>query len=196
MLERSAPGRRQRRHSPAVEAASQRLDVNLQALATAIAERSATARQASRRSSTPCTKSHARIGDKLTPIVDDSYFDVVMTAEDVGKTARQDREVAGQRRAASSCRRSSKSARRRTSSPACSRPARSQVPAILALLEDRFTPPRAASEKQPRQASRRGPSSTVQGAQVGALVRLADFKASAERREASIGTAAQGVPRA
>ena len=31
-------------------------------------------------------KVHARISEKLNPIVDDSYFDVVSTAEDVGKT--------------------------------------------------------------------------------------------------------------
>ena len=31
-------------------------------------------------------KSHTGISDKLTPIVDDSYFEVAVTAEDVGKS--------------------------------------------------------------------------------------------------------------
>ena len=70
----------------AVEAASQRLGVNLQALATAIAERSML-RLSLEAKLDAVHKVHAKIGDKLNPIVDDSYFDVVMTAEDVGKTA-------------------------------------------------------------------------------------------------------------
>src|SRR5262245_356600 len=70
----------------AVEAASQRLGVNLQALEVAIAERS-TLRAGLESKLDAVHKVHARIGDKLNPIVDDSYFDVVTTAEDVGKTA-------------------------------------------------------------------------------------------------------------
>jgi methyl-accepting chemotaxis protein len=69
-----------------VEMASKRLDSNLQALAKAIADRSA-ARSSLEAKLDAVHKVHARIGDKLNPIVDDSYFDVVTTAEDVGKTA-------------------------------------------------------------------------------------------------------------
>jgi methyl-accepting chemotaxis protein len=69
----------------AVEATSQRLDANLKALETAITERS-TLRGELEAKIDAVHKVHARISDKLAPIVDDSYFDVVTTAEDVGKT--------------------------------------------------------------------------------------------------------------
>jgi methyl-accepting chemotaxis protein len=69
----------------AVEVASQRLDANLKALETAITERSAL-RGDLESNIDAVHKVHARISEKLTPIVDDSYFDVVTTAEDVGKT--------------------------------------------------------------------------------------------------------------
>src|SRR5262245_19107118 len=70
----------------AVEAAAQRLGANLQALAAAIAERSALHSSLGAKLDA-VHRAHARIGDKLSPIVDDSYFDVVTTGEDVGKTA-------------------------------------------------------------------------------------------------------------
>src|SRR5262245_23398379 len=70
----------------AVEVASQRLGANLQTLASAIAERSALHSSLGAKLDA-VHRAHARIGDKLNPIVDDSYFDVVTTAEDVGKTA-------------------------------------------------------------------------------------------------------------
>jgi methyl-accepting chemotaxis protein len=85
MMERLRQGRTSAAFT-AVEAASRRLDANLQALATAIAERSALHGSLEARLDA-LQKTHARIADKLAPIVDDSYFDVVTTAEDVGKTA-------------------------------------------------------------------------------------------------------------
>jgi methyl-accepting chemotaxis protein len=69
-----------------VAAAAQRLDGNLKTLEAAIAERS-TYHSALEGRLDALHKTHAKIGDKLNPIVDDSYFDVVTTAEDVGKTA-------------------------------------------------------------------------------------------------------------
>jgi methyl-accepting chemotaxis protein len=70
----------------AVEAPAKSLGVNLQALAAAIAERS-TIRSSLESKLEALNRSHKSIGDKLTPAVDDSYFDVITTAEDVGKTA-------------------------------------------------------------------------------------------------------------
>ena len=68
----------------AIEEISQRLDPNLKALETAISER-AEARAALEARIDAVHKLHARISQRLAPIVDDSYFDVVTTAEDVGK---------------------------------------------------------------------------------------------------------------
>ncbi|HEY6257232.1 MAG TPA: hypothetical protein VIY51_15720, partial [Xanthobacteraceae bacterium] len=85
MLERMRQGRKNPAFG-AVEAVAQNLGVNLRALASAIEER-ATLRGSLEAKVEALNRSHASIGDKLTPIVDDSYFDVVTTAEDVGKTA-------------------------------------------------------------------------------------------------------------
>jgi methyl-accepting chemotaxis protein len=68
----------------AIEEISQRLDPNLKALETAISER-AEARAALEARIDAVHKLHARISQRLAPIVDDSYFNVVTTAEDVGK---------------------------------------------------------------------------------------------------------------
>jgi methyl-accepting chemotaxis protein len=69
-----------------VEAASQRLAANLKTLAPLIEERS-TLRSRLEAQLAVAHSLHNKIGDKITPIVDDSYFDVVTTAEDLGKTA-------------------------------------------------------------------------------------------------------------
>lgn len=67
-----------------VEKAAQRLDENLKRLETAILERTELrARLEDKQAAVH--KVHSQIADKLTPIVDDSYFEVVSAAEDVGK---------------------------------------------------------------------------------------------------------------
>jgi methyl-accepting chemotaxis protein len=68
-----------------VETISQRLTANLTALEDAITERSRL-RARLEGELDQVHRAHARISEKLTPIVDDSYFDVVTTAEDVGKS--------------------------------------------------------------------------------------------------------------
>jgi len=68
-----------------VETSSQRLTANLAALEEAITERSRL-RARLEGELDAVHRAHTRISEKLTPIVDDSYFDVVMTAEDVGKS--------------------------------------------------------------------------------------------------------------
>jgi methyl-accepting chemotaxis protein len=69
----------------AVETASQRLDGNLKALEAAIAERWRV--HASIKDQLDSVhKVHTKIGEKLNPIVDDTYFDVVTSAEDAGKS--------------------------------------------------------------------------------------------------------------
>jgi len=70
----------------AVEEISLRLDPNLKALETAISER-AQARAALEARIDAVHTLHTRISERLAPIVDDSYFDLVTSAEDVGKGA-------------------------------------------------------------------------------------------------------------
>jgi len=81
--------RASREQSPAistVEEVSRRLDPNLRALEAAISER-AQLRVKLAAEIDEVHKVHARISEMLAPIVDDSYFDVVTTAEEVGKGA-------------------------------------------------------------------------------------------------------------
>ena len=67
------------------EPMAQRLKENLKALETAISERTALRDQLDTRLEA-LHQVHSRISDRLTPIVDESYVDVAMTAEDVGAT--------------------------------------------------------------------------------------------------------------
>jgi methyl-accepting chemotaxis protein len=67
-----------------VETISARLTANLTALEEAITERSRL-RAGLEAQLDQIHRAHARISEKLTPIVDDSYFDVVTTADDAGK---------------------------------------------------------------------------------------------------------------
>ena len=68
----------------AVEKASQRLEQNLKALEKAILERTEL-RAKLEAKQTAVHKLHASITDKISPLVDDSYFEVVSAAESVGK---------------------------------------------------------------------------------------------------------------
>jgi methyl-accepting chemotaxis protein len=79
--------RASRRSSPAfemVENASKRLATNLTELKTAISDRSEL-RARLKTQLEAVHRVHTQISEKLIPIVDDSYFDAVTTAEDMGK---------------------------------------------------------------------------------------------------------------
>jgi methyl-accepting chemotaxis protein len=67
-----------------VESASQRLDQNLKVLEKAILDRGKLRSQLEERQSA-VHKVHSKVSEKLTPIVDDSYFEVVSAADDAGK---------------------------------------------------------------------------------------------------------------
>ena len=67
-----------------VESASQRLTTNLAELETAISDR-LRLRTHLETQFNAAHRAHAYVSDKLIPIVDDSYFDAVMTAEELGK---------------------------------------------------------------------------------------------------------------
>src|ERR1043165_6752531 len=67
------------------EPMAKKLKENLAALEKVISERTALSERLEARIDA-LHKAHAKISDKLTPIVDDSYFEVVTTAEDVGQS--------------------------------------------------------------------------------------------------------------
>ncbi len=68
-----------------VEDTAKQLDANLASLKIAIAERTETHAQLERQRA-KFHKLHHTIGHMLTPLVDDSYFEVALAADDVGKT--------------------------------------------------------------------------------------------------------------
>jgi methyl-accepting chemotaxis protein len=161
-----------------VEAISQRLDTNLKALEVAISERSQM-RASIEADLDVVHKVHARISEKLTPIVDDSYFDVVTSAEDVGKSSDkivkalvndglQLMQAMVEIGAETNLVTGLLTASTLTSSPP-----------ILALLEDRFS----ASARRAQKKLAKLPADVKFAAlktQVAALVALADFKERAE----------------
>jgi methyl-accepting chemotaxis protein len=161
----------------AVEQAARRLDANLQALAATIAERSDLhARLEAKLDAVH--KVHARIGDKLTPIVDDSYFDVVTTAEDVGKTA--DKIVKSLVNDGLQIMQAIVDIGAETNLVTGLLTAGSLTSSgpILALLEDRFT---SSARRVQKQLAKLPKSSKFDNLKqrVAALVALADFKARA-----------------
>jgi methyl-accepting chemotaxis protein len=158
-----------------VEAASQRLGVNLQALATAIAERT-TLRSSLEAKLDAVHRVHAKIGDKLNPIVDDSYFDVVMTAEDVGKTA--DKIVKSLVNDGLQVMQAIVDVGAETNlvTGLLTAGALTSSGPILTLLEDRFASSTGRVQKQLAKLPK-GPKFDGLKERVAALVKLADFKA-------------------
>src|SRR5262245_8590816 len=158
----------------AVEAASQRLGVNLQALEVAIAERS-TLRAGLEAKLDAVHKAHAKIGDKLNPIVDDSYFDVVTTAEDVGKTA--DKIVKALVNDGLQVMQAIVDVGAETNlvTGLLTAGALTSSGPILTLLEDRFTSSTNRVQKQLAKLPK-GPKFDGLRERVTALVKLADFK--------------------
>ena len=164
-------------------AASRRLDVNLKELEQAIAERSSF-RGALEARLDALHKTHAKIGDKLNPIVDDSYFDVVTTAEDVGKTA--DKIVKGLVNDGLQVMQAivDVGAEANLLTGLLTAATLTSAEPILVLLEDRFTA--SAQRAQKRLAKLpKGPQFDNIRERVTTLIRLADFK----RRAVSEGDA-------
>ncbi|HEV2955743.1 MAG TPA: methyl-accepting chemotaxis protein [Xanthobacteraceae bacterium] len=87
LLEQLQASRRASPSFAAVETTSRRLDDNLTELKSAISDRSIL-RGRLETQLAQVHRIHTDISTKLTPIVDDSYFDVVTTVEDMGKSAK------------------------------------------------------------------------------------------------------------
>jgi methyl-accepting chemotaxis protein len=169
---------RQGRKNPAlgaVEEVEQKLGVNLKALASAIEERAAL-RASLEAKLEALNRTHASVGDKLTPIVDDSYFDVVTTAENVGKTA--DRIVKSLVNDGLQVMQAIVDIGAETNlvTGLLTASTLTSSPPILALLEDRFTSSALRVQKQLGKLQRT-PKFDGLRQRVAELVQLADFKA-------------------
>jgi methyl-accepting chemotaxis protein len=161
-----------------VEAISARLDANLKALEAAISERTQLRSRIEGRLDA-VHKVHAQISDKLTPIVDDSYFDVVTSAEDVGKTS--DKTVKALVNDGLQLMQAIIEIGAETNlvTGLLTAGALTSSPAMLALLEDRFA---ASAQRAKKKLARLPPDARFAAlkSQVDALVALADFKARGE----------------
>jgi methyl-accepting chemotaxis protein len=165
----------------AVEAMAQKLGVNLKALAAAIEERVAVRARLEAKLEA-LNRTHASVGDKLTPIVDDSYFDVVTTAEGVGKTA--DKVVKGLVNDGLQVMQAIVAVGAETNlvTGLLTASTLTSSPPILALLEDRFTSSALRVQKQLAKLPP-GPKFDELRQRVAELVRLADFKARDAARD-------------
>jgi methyl-accepting chemotaxis protein len=159
----------------AVEAMSKRLDANLTALQAAISERTQL-RLALETQLNAVHKVHGRISEKLTPIVDDSYFDVVTSAEDVGKTG--DKIVKSLVNDGLQLMQSIISIGAETNlvTGLLTASALTSSPPILALIEDRFT---ASARRAQKELAKLPAGEKFDGlkSRIAALTALADFKA-------------------
>jgi methyl-accepting chemotaxis protein len=176
MLEHMRDGRKNAAFA-AVEAQAQLLGVNLRTLATAIEER-ATLRSSLEAKLEALNRSHAQVGDKLAPVVDHSYSDVVTAAEDVGRTA--DKIVKSLVNDGLQVMQAVVDIGAETNlvTGLLTAGALTSSPSILALLEDRFTSSalrvRKLLAKLPRD-----PKFDDLKKRVDEIVQLADFKSAA-----------------
>ncbi|MBV8836714.1 MAG: HAMP domain-containing protein, partial [Alphaproteobacteria bacterium] len=155
------------------EPMAQKLKENLKALEQAISERTALSDKLETRLE-ELHKIHSAISEKLTPIVDDSYFDVVTTAEDVGqngdKTVRNLVQGMQVMQAIIEV-----SAETNLVTGLLTSGALTNSPSILALLEDRFAASARRAEKQLKNLPA-GTKFEPLKEKVRELVKLANFK--------------------
>jgi methyl-accepting chemotaxis protein len=160
------------------EPMAKRLKENLTALEKAISERTDIRDKLDARIDA-LHKVHGKISDKLTPIVDDSYFEVVTTAEDVGQSG--DITVRTLIQGGMQVMQAMVEVGAETNlvTGLLTSGALTNSPGILALLEDRFTASARRAEKQLAKLPAGNKFDPLKE-RVRALVKLADFKARAE----------------
>ena len=157
------------------EPVAKRLKQNLQALEKAISQRTEI-REALDARLAALHAAHGKITDKLTPIVDDSYFEVVTTAEDVGQSG--DITVRSLIQGGMQVMQAMVEVGAETNlvTGMLTAGALTSAPGILAMLEDRFTASARRLEKQLGKLPA-GEKFEPLKAKVADLVKLANFKA-------------------
>jgi len=158
----------------AAEPMAKKLKENLQALEKAISERTEIRDTLDARLAA-LHRAHNKIADKLTPIVDDSYFEVVTTAEDVGQSG--DITVRTLIQGGMQVMQAMVEVGAETNlvTGLLTAGALTSSPGILAMLEDRFTASARRLEKQLGKLPA-GTKFDPLKAKVHELVKLADFK--------------------
>jgi methyl-accepting chemotaxis protein len=163
------------------EPMAKRLKENLRDLESAISQRTELRDRLEARLDA-LHKVHARISDKLTPIVDDSYFEVVTTAEDVGQSG--DITVRTLIQGGMQVMQAMVEVGAETNlvTGLLTSGALTSSPGILAMLEDRFTGSARRAEKQLAKLPA-GSKFDPLKEKVRALVKLADFKSTERGNE-------------
>jgi methyl-accepting chemotaxis protein len=167
----------------AVENTAQKLEENLKALERAVSERTELGAKLETRLA-ELHKTHAQISEKLTPVVDDSYFEVISAAEDVGKSSGKVikslindglrlLQAAVEMRAETNLATGLLTAGALTSSPP-----------MLALLEDRFTASAQRAQRLLKSLPDDAESSPLK-TQILSLLKLADFSGRTDAGNAS-----------
>jgi methyl-accepting chemotaxis protein len=156
------------------EPMAKKLKENLKAMEQAISERTALSDKLDGRLA-DLHKIHSAISDKLSPIVDDSYFDVVTTAEDVGQSG--DITVRNLVQGGMQVMQAmiEVSAETNLVTGLLTSGALTTSPSILALLEDRFAAAARRAEKQLKNLPA-GAKFDPLKEKVRDLIKLADFK--------------------
>src|ERR1041384_7749092 len=156
------------------EPVAKRLKQNLQALEKAISQRTEIREALDARPAALHT-AHGKITDKLTPIVDDSYFEVVTTAEDVGQSG--DITVRSLIQGGMQVMQAMVEVGAETNlvTGLLTAGALTSSPGILAMLEDRFT---AGGRRAEKQLTKIPPGSKFEPLKerLRDLAKLADFK--------------------
>ncbi|MBX9823692.1 MAG: hypothetical protein K2Y27_01735 [Xanthobacteraceae bacterium] len=167
----------------AVEGAAQRLERNLKALEKAIIERTDLRTRLEVRQAA-VHRQHASITDKIAPLVDDSYSEVVSAAEDVGKvgnkTVRSFINGGLQRMQAAL----DAGAEMNTATGLLAAAALTSSPQVLAMLEDRYSTSAARVQKFLTKLAEE-PEIAALRQRISALQQLADFKSPPQTPEDS-----------
>src|SRR5437763_1620190 len=156
------------------EPMAQRLKQNLQALEKAISERTEIREILDARLAALHT-AHNKISDKLTPIVDDSYFDVITTADDVGQSGDITVRTLIQGGLQVMQAMVEVGAETNLVTGLLTAGALTSSPGILAMLEDRFT---ASAQRAEKQLAKLPPGTKFEPLKqrVRGLAKLAEFK--------------------
>ncbi|MEJ2623349.1 MAG: methyl-accepting chemotaxis protein [Pseudolabrys sp.] len=168
-----------------VKSTAQKLDANLAALKQAISERTET-RAKLEQELAQFRKLHHRIGNMLTPIVDDSYFDVVAAADGVAKNG--DRVIRSIVDGDLPILRTLIEIESETNlqTGLLTASALTSSPPILSMLDDRFTSSAQRSQRLLDKLPNKGKFVALKK-QVSGLAKIADFNAA-------VGGADQGNP--
>jgi methyl-accepting chemotaxis protein len=163
------------------EPMAKRLKENLKALEQAISERTEIRDSLDARLAA-LHRTHNKISEKLTPIVDDSYFEVVTTAEDVGQSG--DITVRTLIQGGMQVMQAMVEVGAETNlvTGLLTAGALTSSPGIMAMLEDRFTASARRAEKQLAKLPA-GSKFEPLKEKVRGLAKLADFKAQAGTEE-------------